>query len=95
MSPPSPKTPLQRVFAACPIEWVGEVKPIPDKPNGLYEGRRFMFKGHKWERELPAREQALHDFKVEHDQKRRAILDRRKRLERKAEEKRRGAGILS
>lgn len=51
-----------------PVKWVGETPPLNEK--GLYGARRFMFKGHKWERRLPEREQTLHDFKVKHDKQR-------------------------
>lgn len=51
-----------------PIKWNGEPPAVNEK--GLYGSRRFMFKGHKWERQLPEREQNLHDFKVKHDEKR-------------------------
>ena len=86
--PPGPKfipqstsasspTPLHRQFFEQPVEWIGEPRPFPEKPNGLYEGRRFVFKGHKWERKLPEREQALHNFKVKHDENRCGILPSR------------------
>jgi large subunit ribosomal protein L25 len=51
-----------------PVAWVGE--PPPANERGLYGARRMLFKGHKWERQKPEREQKQHDFKVEHDQKR-------------------------
>jgi large subunit ribosomal protein L25 len=51
-----------------PITWAGEPPPVNEK--GLYGSRRFMFKGHKWERRLPEREQTLHDFKLKHDKQR-------------------------
>ncbi len=122
--PPGPKfapqpssassfTLLHRQLSEKPVEWAGEPRPLPERLNGLYEGRRFMFKGHKWERKLPEREQALHNFKVKHDEKRcgtvpgtlvvnsltsalsrLVLLNRMKRLERKAEEKRQKVGIL-
>lgn len=50
------------------IEWVGTPPPLNEK--GLYGSRRFMFKGHKWERQLPEREQSLHDYKVKFDKQR-------------------------
>ena len=59
---------LKRQVKKQPVEWVGEPPPINEM--GLYGTRRFMFKGHKWERERPEREKLLHTFKVKHDQKR-------------------------
>lgn len=50
------------------VTWNGEPPALNEK--GLYGSRRFMFKGHKWERQRPEREQNLHDFKVKYDEKR-------------------------
>lgn len=58
---------LQTEAAQHPIQWIGEPKPVNDK--GLYATRRFMFKGHKWERELPEREQAVHNFLLQQAEK--------------------------
>jgi len=70
-TPPKPvpnSSTLVRKALHQPVTWVGEPPPVNEK--GLYGSRRFLFKGHKWERQLPGREQALHDFKVKHDQRR-------------------------
>ncbi|KAF9506489.1 hypothetical protein BS47DRAFT_1367331 [Hydnum rufescens UP504] len=75
-----------------PVQWLGKPPPINEK--GLYGTRRFMFKGHKWERERPEREKLLHTFKVKHDQKRRVLTNRMWKMEQKAEKERIRRGIL-
>lgn len=57
---------LTQKAGETPVEWIGVPPPLNEK--GLYGSRRFMFKGHKWERQLPEREQSFHDFKVKYDQ---------------------------
>lgn len=69
---PLPSQALKTRLAKNPVHWVGEPAPLNEK--GLYGSRRFLFKGHKWERERPQREQNMHDFKVKFDQKRWAIV---------------------
>lgn len=69
-TPPKPVVEASTLVekAREPITWAGEPPPVNEK--GLYGSRRFMFKGHKWERQLPEREQTLHDFKLKHDKQR-------------------------
>lgn len=64
---------LTQKAAATPVEWVGVPPPLNEK--GLYGSRRFMFKGHKWERQLPEREQSFYDFKVKYDQAKYVLLN--------------------
>ncbi|KAH7887040.1 hypothetical protein F5I97DRAFT_1872671 [Phlebopus sp. FC_14] len=53
------KTKAAEKWAAQPVEWVGNYKekvtPGADTGNRLYAGKKRMFKGHKWERELEGR----------------------------------------
>lgn len=59
---------LEAKVAKSPVQWVGEPPAVNEK--GLYGSRRLLFKGHKWERVAPEREQKQYDFKVDHDKKR-------------------------
>lgn len=53
----------QSVGNLPPFVWVGEPKEKISK--GLYGGRRTMFKGHKWERELAERERGKKERREE------------------------------
>ncbi|KAF8310959.1 hypothetical protein DL93DRAFT_2083892 [Clavulina sp. PMI_390] len=85
--------PLLQTIAENPVKWSGEPPALTEKSP--YSGRRFMFKGHKWERQLPAREQSFHDFTTTHDLKKTKMERRDRQWANRAEQRKRQGDLLS